>query len=163
LQFETALDHQRFCSESCRRSVIAKNQSDKWRAANPRPDGYTYKCNWCSNLIERSSPLGGKLKYHADCAEQAVSARNRRKNIKRRGVTPSAGTVEMLRQQAGDNCQLCLEPIDFVLQRTSRMGATIDHIHPISLGGTDDVSNLQLAHWICNNRKSNKVSERVNG
>lgn len=31
---------------------------------------------------------------------------------------------------------------------------TIDHIIPVSKGGTNDESNLQTAHWSCNSIKS---------
>lgn len=33
----------------------------------------------------------------------------------------------------------------------------IDHIHPWSLGGSDDLSNLQVSHARCNMRKGAKV------
>jgi 5-methylcytosine-specific restriction endonuclease McrA len=37
------------------------------------------------------------------------------------------------------------------------MGASLDHVVPISKGGTDEPENLKLAHFICNVRKGNKV------
>jgi len=33
-------------------------------------------------------------------------------------------------------------------------GPSIDHIHPRSKGGPDDLWNLQLTHWGCNREKS---------
>jgi len=33
----------------------------------------------------------------------------------------------------------------------------IDHIHPYSLGGRDDLDNLQVAHSLCNIRKGARV------
>jgi 5-methylcytosine-specific restriction endonuclease McrA len=30
---------------------------------------------------------------------------------------------------------------------------TIDHVIPVSQGGTDDLANLKLAHMICNAKK----------
>ena len=37
------------------------------------------------------------------------------------------------------------------------MGLTVDHVIPLSKGGSDELENLRPAHWICNNRKSDKV------
>jgi 5-methylcytosine-specific restriction endonuclease McrA len=38
------------------------------------------------------------------------------------------------------------------------MSATVDHIIPVSKGGHPSaMDNLQLAHWICNRLKSNKL------
>lgn len=36
------------------------------------------------------------------------------------------------------------------------MAPTIDHVIPISHGGDDTKANVQLAHFGCNNRKSNR-------
>jgi hypothetical protein len=48
-------------------------------------------------------------------------------------------------------CALCLIPF------TSINEATIDHIMPKSKGGSNDMSNLQLAHFDCNNKKGDKI------
>jgi 5-methylcytosine-specific restriction endonuclease McrA len=43
------------------------------------------------------------------------------------------------------------------IKRTDKLGATIDHVLPISKGGLDTMENVALAHWICNIRKGNKL------
>ncbi|WP_336513544.1 HNH endonuclease signature motif containing protein [Mycolicibacterium fortuitum] len=50
-------------------------------------------------------------------------------------------------------CQLCDSPVDLTLPTTDRWAATLDHIVPYSLGGSDDESNLRLAHRSCNSRR----------
>jgi len=52
--------------------------------------------------------------------------------------------------QRDPNCKLCLQSI------SNRKEASIDHIIPKSLGGTNDYDNLQLAHRDCNSRRGNK-------
>ena len=34
----------------------------------------------------------------------------------------------------------------------------MDHIYPISVGGSDTLENIQIVHWICNRRKGNTVA-----
>ncbi|MEQ1942781.1 HNH endonuclease signature motif containing protein [Mesorhizobium sp. VNQ89] len=41
--------------------------------------------------------------------------------------------------------------------KTSEYGWEVDHIHPVSLLGSDHENNLQALHWRNNRRKSNHV------
>ena len=36
------------------------------------------------------------------------------------------------------------------------MAISIDHVNPVSKGGTHDLANLAVAHRICNIKKGNK-------
>lgn len=58
-----------------------------------------------------------------------------------------------------DVCGICGLPVDKSLKFPDPMSPTIDHIIPIKLGGhPSDISNLQLAHFICNRLKSDKLA-----
>lgn len=54
-------------------------------------------------------------------------------------------------------CHLCQKPIDQGLSRTDPMGATIDHVLPLSKGGDDSLGNVKAAHWSCNRAKGASV------
>jgi 5-methylcytosine-specific restriction endonuclease McrA len=41
------------------------------------------------------------------------------------------------------------------------MAPSLDHILPLARGGAHDHSNLQLAHRICNSRKSDKGTDQL--
>jgi 5-methylcytosine-specific restriction endonuclease McrA len=66
-----------------------------------------------------------------------------------------------------DICALCGFPVDkqqpyWVENGEARivnpLAPTIDHIVPIRKGGSiNDINNLQLAHWKCNNAKRDKL------
>jgi hypothetical protein len=43
-------------------------------------------------------------------------------------------------------------------QEGSRFGWNIDHIVPISMGGTGDINNLQITHMDTNAERSNKIT-----
>lgn len=54
-------------------------------------------------------------------------------------------------------CHICGEFIDSSLDRTSLMGATIDHVIPIARGGVDSADNVKAAHRSCNSAKGAKL------
>ena len=59
-------------------------------------------------------------------------------------------------------CGICGRPVDMGLKAPDPMSPTVDHIIPINKGGhPSDLNNLQLAHWICNRMKSDKMPEAV--
>jgi 5-methylcytosine-specific restriction endonuclease McrA len=55
-------------------------------------------------------------------------------------------------------CHLCGGAVDPDLPRLDPMGATIDHLTPLSLGGVDELANVATAHWSCNRAKGNRVA-----
>ncbi len=40
-------------------------------------------------------------------------------------------------------------------QHVSENVATLEHIIPLSKGGTDEMANLSISHYTCNNRRGN--------
>lgn len=59
----------------------------------------------------------------------------------------------ILRARDGDSCHLCDDVIDFSLKRPEPLSRSVDHIVPVSQGGSPDVENLRLAHLLCNMRR----------
>ena len=55
-------------------------------------------------------------------------------------------------------CGICGNPVDFTKKYPHPLSPCVDHIIPIAKGGhPSDIDNLQLAHWICNREKSDKI------
>lgn len=52
-------------------------------------------------------------------------------------------------------CQICNESVDRSADHLDDWAPTLDHIVPRSLGGSDDVENLRLAHRWCNSARGN--------
>lgn len=65
-----------------------------------------------------------------------------------------ARKIQRLGERDGWTCHLCGEAINPKSGRRNRR-ATLDHVIPKSLGGSNSLENLRLAHWICNNRRGN--------
>jgi 5-methylcytosine-specific restriction endonuclease McrA len=55
-------------------------------------------------------------------------------------------------------CAICGRPVDFSLKFPDPMSATVDHIIPVSKGGSpDSIENMQLAHLCCNRSKGDSL------
>lgn len=55
-------------------------------------------------------------------------------------------------------CGLCSTPVDPDLSHPDPMSPSLDHILPLSKGGTHTYENVQLAHLTCNVSKGNRVA-----
>jgi HNH endonuclease len=69
-------------------------------------------------------------------------------------VPVSQDVREGVRKAAKNRCGYCLSSQKFVMARLE-----IEHIIPVSKGGTDDEMNLWLACPYCNRHKSDKIDE----
>ncbi len=95
------------------------------------------------------------LKYLKENPEKAreYRLRNRTKRLKvgflAKGVIQRV-YEDNIKKYGTLTCVLCNKPIYFG-------DDTIDHLTPISRGGTNDYDNLGIAHGKCNNRKYTKT------
>lgn len=54
-------------------------------------------------------------------------------------------------------CGICGQPIDYSLPHLDPGQFVVDHIVPLSAGGTDTLANKQAAHRACNRAKSARL------
>ena len=64
----------------------------------------------------------------------------------------SQSIKEQVKQRAGSRCEYCQSHQDYVMGWLQ-----IDHVHPVSKGGTDTLDNLCLACELCNQHKWTKT------
>jgi len=87
----------------------------------------------------------------------------RRREAKRRGNEMEKYRESDVLDKYGRICHLCKKEIDLNASRRSgigenwEMGLNIDHVFPISLGGSDTIDNVRPSHVICNLRKGSRV------
>ena len=78
-----------------------------------------------------------------------VEYRHRRMDAERKtGGSFTADDVERILKLQGHKCPNCKADL--------KIGYHVDHIHPVSLGGSSDPENLQMLCPSCNVRKSYK-------
>ena len=59
-------------------------------------------------------------------------------------------------------CAICGKPVDKSIRYPNPLSPSVDHIIPIARGGhPSDLSNLQLAHRICNRAKGTKLQQEL--
>ena len=148
------------CSPACQRERVRIYQQRKYLESRvDLPETKVWVCKWCDGEIVVPYSLTGNRVYHDDCRVRARRHRNRVKSVRRQNarVEPNRIDVFDIAERDGFVCHICLDVVDMSLPRTSRFGATLDHVFPLSLGGLDVEENVKLAHWICNIKKSNKL------
>lgn len=69
----------------------------------------------------------------------------------RRKIPPAIR--DLVRQRAGGKCEYC-----HTLERWQYVPFTVDHVIPLSEGGSDDPTNLALACFHCNRRKADRLT-----
>lgn len=143
---------QAFACDLCRQEKRRESQRRyaelhrKTKQKKPSKRGVCRKCGVkCEN-------------YVCAACQYDVIRRDRRKYRKRlEGVESEPYTHGEIAQRDGWRCQLCRKPVNPRKRFPDQMSASIDHIVPISQGGTDVRANVQLAHLFCNMSKGNRA------
>jgi hypothetical protein len=97
------------------------------------------------------------------CSKACGTGYHRR--IRRRG-DKRIGWRRLAEARGDLRCHICgddCDPTDFERRPDGAFVAgltypSVDHIHPLSRGGSNDLDNLALAHMLCNSWKSNTVA-----
>lgn len=140
-----------FCSRLCKdkyrrqQSKIGTLNSKKARA-----------CIACNTIIPKTARADKKY-----CSEECSSKlRGRTMNVERR-IRTSEPIFHFKRvdiyERDNWTCQLCLKGVNPNLVFPDPMCASLDHVIPLSRGGSHKSSNVQLAHLRCNTSRGNKV------
>ncbi len=134
-------DFRRYCSVECR----------DWH--EPVPAGPCIDCGEPSDG-RSPGPVGYLCAYHR---RKRHARMNRRKNIRRR-TTRVVDIFDVFDVGERDDwiCHLCNEAVNPDLPGNARQGPTVDHLRPLARGGIDALSNVKLAHWICNVRRGER-------
>lgn len=83
---------------------------------------------------------------------------NARRHFRRNDSEPGNYSEQDVLNTYGTNCHICLEPIDLSAPRKCgdegwERGLHIDHVYPLSKGGSDSLDNVRPSHGQCNVRK----------
>lgn len=127
---------QKYCGAHCRQS----HHTWLWRQRNPEKYAET------------------KIKSAA-----SVRAGGQRYRSRKRSATVEFFLHSEIFERDGWVCQICDRHVDRALKWPHSLSASLDHVIPISKGGDHSRANVQLAHVICNLRKSARLPGTVVG
>ena len=128
------------CSDECRqnsqgirnRRVYFKNCKSCGKLCTMR-NWNASRCSPCQILFEWESDK--KYEQNRKCSKVG-------------GLIPYIGERDLWR------CSICSTKVmSKIYLAQDKWSPTIDHVIPVSQGGTDDLANLKLAHMICNAKK----------
>ena len=136
---------------------------------------HTRACAWCGDVFMAESR---EIYCSHDCRRQAnkkqIKARIKRlglnscvKRAKHYGVAYELGiTLDKLIKRDGNRCHICggeCDRSDKAYGSVGPMYPTIDHVVPLSKGGTHTWGNVKLAHFKCNSEKGARLEEDDGG
>lgn len=137
-----------FCSRECKQAERkAKAKASRIASKEPRP------CLHCGAVIgaERRTDARYCSKECNSAAHAVTRKMSKRADRKRPEVLVSRN---YLGDRDGWRCKLCGKKVDRALKHPDPLSPSIDHVVPLSAGGDNELSNLQLAHLRCNLSKS---------
>lgn len=163
--FVTTNKRNKYCSNECRRLNTNKMQRDKADISI-----VDKVCKECGKHF--STKRSRKLFCSKECSikySQRIREVKRRHKIKENGEIHWNISVERLYKRDKGICYLCGEQCNFQDYYFNKNGTeicgndypSIDHIFPISKGGTHTWNNVKLAHRNCNGKKSNILIENL--
>lgn len=151
-KFKTNDNKKKYCSLEC---SIAD------RSVNP-----IVTCKFCKKEFRKKTSNAGKY-CSRDCflkhigaskweSKQKIRDISHIRRAKEMGVAYEYFDVESIFDRDNWTCKLCGCKVNKFEAYPSNQSASLDHIVPLSKGGTHTPGNVQLAHLICNLKKSDK-------
>lgn len=120
---------------------------------------------WRRMRVERKEQITANQRRRA--LTVAGAARANRKRAIKFGVATEWYSPMQIVELYGTDCHICNEPIDMNAPRQTgkpgwELGLQIDHVIPLSKGGSDLIENLRPSHGYCNNTK-NATMPKISG
>lgn len=139
------------CGKKCAGSMCMPCHSSRLAAARicrcgNRKAPEACECRRCCN--ERRVPSTPKT--------ELTRARRRRASKLRYARGARSNEIKRwlrIAERDGWTCGICGRAIDRRLSPPHRMAASVDHVVPVSKGGSDEDHNLRAAHFSCNSRR----------
>jgi DNA-directed RNA polymerase subunit RPC12/RpoP len=145
----------RGCQQCGRSFRLASSPHHLWCSHGCYLKACTRECVDCGDCFTATRSIRTRCNIcHKRNRNRAASVRlkHRRKKAREANTTIS---VHEIWQRDGGRCQYCSKRINWNLKWPHPKSMSVDHIIPLSKGGSDESVNLQAMHLRCNIRRSN--------
>ena len=124
-----------------------------YRSANPEKEKARHKIYYKANTENHKAFMKAYKKANPD--KNREYAHTRRALKCKTSYEPISEKIVYFRD--GWKCQICHKSVDNKFNWPDSMSPSLDHIIPLSKGGTHTYNNVQLAHLTCNLSKNVNV------
>lgn len=160
-----------------KRSEAYKKAKQRWRDKNPSRGGvgkaaHCEQCGawftptrWIQKYCSHACGMEARRVPRDDVWRERRRNHRRRQNKRRRAVKHGAHADDIdpdaIYERDGWRCGICGCKVDSDLPYPHSMSVSLDHIIPLSLGGSHTKDNVQCAHLRCNISKGNRGQDQL--
>ena len=154
------------CSGECRKESARRKQkardvkNHKTRVVKCRECGAAFITKYGDKRKSFCSPRCNNRHNKKANPEQKRDS-NHRRRARMNGRRVSRVNRQEIFNRDNWICQICHKPVNRELKNPHPKSASLDHIIPLSLGGSHEPINCQLAHMICNSYKRDQAHAQL--
>ncbi len=146
----------KFCSRQCK--DLASNRKRQDAINDTKPER---RCVWCG--VDLPQTMRADAKFCSDrCNNKAHQANRKWRRRENQGTIrprtePLPSFIDIAERDRW-KCGICGKAVNKQRKYPEPLAGSIDHLLPISQGGGHEMSNLQLAHFVCNWTKRDRAA-----
>jgi len=143
-----------YCSPRCKRRAFADSKSRT--CSEPDCDRPHRAKGLCNMHYKAALRADGRIKSPVWDERRKANHAKRRAVLK--GVDAERFEYREIFERDNWTCGICSEPVDPDMSWPDPMSVSLDHVVPISEGGSHTRDNAQCSHLACNVRKGARVA-----
>jgi hypothetical protein len=154
VEFIVPVSGQKYCSSVCRERFHGRDKISTGEVIASRI--YFGQCKYCEAWKSTRAKTNINRMSCLPCQKRRLKEKDSKRSHERRAAGKLVMTVQSLAKRDGAKCNICTKPVNMSKSGSDPLGPTIDHLLPVSKGGTNDSFNLALAHRRCNTSRGNR-------
>lgn len=154
------------CRDHYRRAGLVGDMEEPWKLW--KPGGHCIVCGtWRDGAIRNQRFCSSACnvldwkRRNPERSRELDREHTRRRRAQKMATQVERFTDKDIRMAHGDVCYLCGDRINFRLKFPHPKSRSVDHIIPLSRGGSHTLGNVAMTHYQCNQIKNAKAVDRM--